>query len=81
MRYHIMHSSKLVLPNGERVSFEDVSLHEPTHEYDIGTREKLGLKKRADNDNDYLEDFMEDAFVVILEAGDIYKGEERKHNR
>ena len=82
MRYHIMFSKKLIMPNGEIVSFDDVSLHEESHEYDIGTREKLGLRKRDDNDNECLEDFMREHFVVIMETGDsVYKGTERKSEK
>ena len=77
-----MYSDKLVLPNGEIVSFDDVSLHEEVHDYDIGTRETLGLRKREDNDNECLEDFMNKHFVVILETGDsVYKGTERKSEK
>ena len=68
MRYHIMFSDKLLLKNGDTVSFDDVALFEPAHEYDVGTREMYG-RKQGDNDNEYLEDFMSENFVVILEHG------------
>ena len=82
MRYHIMFSKELVLPNGEVVSIKDVSLHEPVHEYDVGTREKLGLRRNNENDNECLEDFMSEHFVVIMETGEsVYKGTERKSEK
>ena len=68
MRYHIMFSDKLLLKNGDVVSFDDVTLFEPTHEYDVGTREMYG-RRQGDNDDEFLEDFMSENFVAMLEHG------------
>ncbi len=82
MRYHIMYSDRLVLKDGGVVKYDDVVLHEPTHEYDIGTREKMGLSKNPRMNDECLEDFMQGRFVVILETGDTYfKGEQKYAER
>jgi len=78
-----MFSDKLVLKDGGVVKYDDVVLHEPEHEYDIGTREKMGYMKNPTMDDECLEDFMQDKFVVILEAGEsVYKfGEQQVADR
>ena len=69
MRYHIMYSDTLILPNGDKVKISEVHLDEPKHDYDIGTRMDYGLKQNKDEKDRFLEDFMKNNFVRIMEIG------------
>jgi hypothetical protein len=75
MRYHIAYSNKIRLKNGKVLEFDDVKLHEETHEYDVGTREKANTPRKGD-ELEYLEDFMGNNFVVILETGEAVKSDD-----
>lgn len=70
MRYHIAYSDKIRLKDGRVITYDNVELHEETHEYDVGTREKANTSRKAD-ELEYLEDFMSKHFVIILERGDV----------
>ena len=72
MRYHIAYSDKIRLKDGRVIEYNDVELHEETHEYDVGTREKANTSRKAD-ELEYLEDFMSGNFVIILEEGETIK--------
>ena len=72
MRYHIAYSDKIRLKDGRVIEYNDVELHEETHEYDVGTREKANTPRTAD-ELEYLEDFMSGNFVIILEEGETIK--------
>ena len=72
MRYHIAYSDKIRLKDGRVIEYNDVELHEETHEYDVGTREKANTPRKAD-ELEYLEDFMSGNFVIILEEGETIK--------
>ena len=72
MRYHIAYSDKIRLKDGRVIEYNDVELHEETHEYDVGTREKANTPRKAD-ELEYLEDFMSGNFVIILEEGEAIK--------
>ena len=72
MRYHIVYSDKIRLKDGRVIDYDDVVLHEEQHEYDVGTREKSNTPRKG-IEIEYLEDFMADNFVVILEVGDTFK--------
>ena len=69
MRYHIIYSDTLILPNGEKVKTSEVHFDEPKHEYDIGTRMDFGWKQKDDENDRFLEDFMKGNFVRIMEIG------------
>jgi len=75
MRYHIAYSDKIRLKDGRVIEYDDVLLHEESHEYDVGTREKANTPRKG-MELDYLEDFMADNFVVILEIGDTVKSDD-----
>lgn len=75
MRYHIAYSKQIRLKDGRVIDYDDVLLHEESHEYDVGTREKANVPRKA-MELEYLEDFMADNFVVILEIGDTVKSDE-----
>jgi hypothetical protein len=75
MRYHIAYSKTIRLKNGKVLEFDDVQLHEEKHEYDVGTREKANTPRKAD-ELEYLEDFMGNNFVVILETGEAVKSDD-----
>ena len=79
-RYHIAYSDRIVLKDGTVIHSEDVQLYEPTHEYDVGTREAYGKSRNHDKDRRFVEDFMIDyGFVSILETGrGVYKFEHLK---
>ena len=64
-----MYSDTLILPNGEKVKVSDVHLDEPKHDYDIGTRMDYGLKQKDEEKDRFLEDFMKNNFVRIMEIG------------
>jgi len=68
-RYHIVYGDKLVLKDGSTVRYEDVELVDPTHEYDVGTRLDYGVAKKETEPKRFLEDYMEENFVAILETG------------
>ena len=70
MRYHIAYSDKIRLKDGRVITYDIVELHEETHEYDVGTREKANTSRKA-YEFEYLEDFMSKHFVIILERGDV----------
>lgn len=69
-RYHIGYANRLLLKDGSTVSFDDVEMVEPEHDYDVGTRHEYGVRKKNNEPNKFLEDYMHDNFVVILEEGD-----------
>ena len=69
MRYHIMYSDTLILPDGRKVKVSEVQFDEPTHDYDVGTRMDYGKSKKVGETNRFLEDFMENNFVKLLEIG------------
>ena len=69
-RYHIGYANRLLLKDGSTVSFDDVEMLEPTHDYDVGTRNEYGIRKKNNEPNKFLEDYMQENFVVILEVGD-----------
>ena len=69
LRYHIAYSDSIRLKDGRVIEYDDVVLHEEQHEYDVGTREKSNTPRKG-IEIEYLEDFMADNFVVILEVGD-----------
>ena len=70
MRYHIAYSNEIRLKDGRVITYDDVQLHDESHEYDVGTREKANPPRKSD-ELEYLEDFMSGNFVVILEKGDV----------
>lgn len=70
MRYHIAYSDKIRLKDGRVIDYDDVLLHEESHEYDVGTREKYNTPRKG-MELEYLEDFMSGNFVIILEKGDV----------
>jgi len=70
MRYHIGYSKEIRLRDGTVIDFDDVILHDEKHEYDVGTRDKHNIPRKG-METEYLEDFMADHFVVILEHGDL----------
>tara|TARA_R100001443_G_scaffold20497_3_gene32483 strand:- start:6156 stop:6386 length:231 start_codon:yes stop_codon:yes gene_type:complete len=74
MRYHIAYSNQIRLKDGRVLTYDDVELHEETHEYDVGTREKYNTPRKGD-ELEYLEDFMSGNFVIILEKGDVEQTE------
>mgnify|MGYP003136850134 CR=1 FL=1 len=76
MRYHIAYSNEIRLKNGKVITYDDVQLHDETHEYDVGTREKANTPMKEDGTLEYLEDFMDGNFVIILEKGDVEKTDE-----
>ena len=76
MRYHIAYSNEIRLKDGRIITYDDVHLHDESHEYDVGTREKANTPMKEDGTLEYLEDFMADNFVVILEKGDIEQSDE-----
>ena len=43
MRYHIMYSDTLILPDGKKIDISQVQFDEPKHDYDIGTRMDYGI--------------------------------------
>ena len=69
VRYHIMFSDTLILPNGEKVKISEVHFEKPTHEYDIGTRMDYGRPQKDTEPDRFLEDFMKGNFVKIMEIG------------
>jgi len=69
-RYHVAYADRILLKDGSTVSFDDVQLFEPTHDYDVGTRHEHGVRKANDEPDKFLEDYIHDNFVVILEVGD-----------
>jgi len=70
MRYHIAYGKDIRLKDGTVINFDDVQLHDEKHEYDVGTRDKHNVPRKG-MELDYLEDFMADHFVVILEQGEL----------
>ena len=70
MRYHIAYAKDIRLKDGTVINFDDVQLHDEKHEYDVGTRDKHNVHRKG-MELDYLEDFMADHFVVILEQGEL----------
>ena len=79
MRYHIMYSDTLILPNGKKVNISEVQFAEPKHDYDVGTRMDYGIAKKEGETNRFLEDFMEKNFVKVLEVGPSSYKEEIEH--
>ena len=79
-RYHIAYSDRIVLKDGTVIHCEDVQLYEPTHEYDVGTRETYGMSRNNKEDKRFIEDFMTDyGFGSILETGrGVYRMEHLK---
>ena len=49
---------------------DEVELLEPIHDYDVGTRHEHGMSQGEHEPNKFLEDYLHDNFVVILETGD-----------
>ena len=58
------------MKDGRVITYDDVQLHDESHEYDVGTREKANTPRKG-VELEYLEDFMSGNFVVILEKGDV----------
>ena len=58
------------MKDGRVITYDDVQLHDEAHEYDVGTRDKHNVPRQG-MELDYLEDFMADHFVVILEQGEL----------
>ncbi len=72
-----MYSDTLILPNGEKVRVSDVHFEEPKHDYDVGTRLDYGRKQKEDEPNRFLDDYMKENFVKIVEIGpSSYRNEE-----
>jgi len=73
MKYHIMYSDTVILPDGEKVKVSELHFEEPKHEYDIGTRHHYGRPREipeTEETEKFLEDYMvEGNFVQILEVG------------
>ena len=69
-RYHIAYGKRILLKDGSTVSFDEVELLEPIHDYDVGTRHEHGMSQGEHEPNKFLEDYLHDNFVVILETGD-----------
>ena len=75
-----MYSDTLILPNGDKVKVSDVHFEEPKHDYDVGTRLDFGRKQKEDEPNRFLEDYMKENFVKILEIGpSSYREEKVEH--